>query len=79
MTFKITNEARRKTDRCEYNLQCLNDEEWVKCSIEKELIEDALVINTRKWPCSCRYSLNVDDKFICTCPTRYFLYSHYAE
>ena len=75
---QINNETKIKTDRCVYNFQCLTDDNWVMCSIEKELIEGALVIRQRKWPHSCRYSLNVFDKFICSCPTRYYLYEHYG-
>lgn len=78
MTCKICNETKIKTDRCEYNFQCLDNEKWAMCSIEKELIEGALVIRKRRRPYSCRYSLDVFDKFVCTCPTRYYLYTHYG-
>jgi hypothetical protein len=77
MLYKVSDETKSETDRCEYDFQCLNNEKWVTCSIESELTEGALVTKKRRWHYSCKYSLKIGDKFICTCPIRYYLYSHY--
>jgi hypothetical protein len=78
MLCKISHDVRKNTDRCGSNFQCLTDNNFVMCPIEKELVEGALVIKRMKWPFSCKYSLNLRDKFVCTCPTRYYLYTNHG-
>ncbi len=75
--YHISEDTKRRTIHCSYNFQCLIDDYWEMCTIERPAIKDGLVIKKHKHENDCRYLLPFGNSYICHCPTRYELYMQY--
>jgi HD-GYP domain-containing protein (c-di-GMP phosphodiesterase class II) len=75
--YHISEDIKRRTIQCSQNFQCLIDDYWEMCTIERAATKDGLVIKKRKHENDCRYLLLFGNSYICHCPTRYELYNEY--
>lgn len=76
MGYQISEDAKKRTTKCCFNYECLNNVKWDTCNIEKE-ISGGLSI---KYMCKekyCNYLLYFGAVHICMCPIRVEIYRRY--
>ncbi len=76
--YRISEDTRRLTTRCSDNFQCLIDDYWEMCSIERLLKGAGLMIEKRINKNNCQYLMSFGNAYICNCPTRYELHQQYC-
>jgi hypothetical protein len=76
MGYQISEDAKKRTPKCSCNFECLFNDKWDTCSIEKE-ISGGLII---KYICTekfCNYYLSYGSRNICMCPIRVEIFRRY--
>lgn len=76
MTYLISEETKIHTTNCPCNFDCLKNENWSACSIEKEL-PGGLIVEKRCSEKICNYSLQYGSRCFCLCYTRREIYQRY--
>ena len=76
MAYQIHEATKNRATKCSYNLECLENEKWKTCSIEKELSGGLFVkhLCIQKY---CNYFLYFGSHHICICPVRVEIYKRY--
>jgi hypothetical protein len=77
MSLQIREETRARTTKCHCNFACLEDEECLKCIVERSFGEIGCLIKSGPDE-SCAYRLPFADKWFCRCPTRVEIYEKYG-
>jgi len=78
MAYQISEETKKKTTKCLYNFECLNNDKWNTCSIGSELLGNGLVIENKCNKSDCNYSMLFGySYYFCHCPTRREIYQTY--
>ena len=76
MGYQISEHAQKRTPKCSCNFECLNNDKWDTCCIEKE-ISGGLII---KYICKekfCNYCLSYGSRNICMCSIRVEIFRRY--
>jgi hypothetical protein len=76
MINQISEATKKRATKCSCNFECLNNEKWDTCSIEKE-ISGGLVIKNICRQKFCNYFLYFGSRHICICPIRHEIYERY--
>jgi hypothetical protein len=78
MPYKVSEETLKETTRCQFNLHCLNNDDWKPCCII-ERVGQFLEIN--KCRCDkkvqCNYVMPYGFAYYCLCPVRREIYTNY--
>jgi len=77
MAYQIRDKTKKQSTKCPYMFQCLNNETWITCSIERDIQKTFLVIKTKKDKSTCPYCFSYVDSFYCNCPSRREIYQRY--
>ena len=73
MAIHISDETRKKTTRCPFSFQCLDDNNRDVCTIDMCLGGDGCFLETAK-PDYCTYKKTFGGSYVCHCPTRHELF-----
>jgi len=76
MAYQISQETINQTRQCTFAFQCLNDDGWGLCSVDRKVEGGGVFIHLKKRD-NCRYSMFLGDAYVCNCPTRYELFERY--
>jgi hypothetical protein len=76
MAYQIGEDTKKRTTKCPYNFECLNNKKWDTCCIEKEL-SGGLVIKNISRQKFCNYFLYFGSRHICMCPIRVEIYRRF--
>ena len=73
MSYQISEDTKKRTSKCSYNFECLNNEKFDTCCIDKEISGGLFVKNicNQKF---CNYFLYSRSRHICICPIRVEIY-----
>jgi len=77
MAYQISDKTKKQSIKCPYMFQCLNNETWNPCSIERDLQGAFLVIKTKSNKSACPYCFPYAFSYYCTCPIRREIYQRY--
>jgi len=73
MAYQISEDTKKRTLKCSYNFECLNNDKFATCGIDKE-ISGGLIINKICNQKVCNYFLDAGSRHICACPIRVEIY-----
>ncbi len=77
MGFEINKDTLKKTTRCAYGFQCLEDEGRKVCPGKNHISGSGLFINDEKRR-HCMYFMYFGQGYICNCPVRSELFELYG-
>jgi hypothetical protein len=78
MAYQIGDEIKKQTTRCLYDFECLTNENWETCSIDRYYPENGLGITNKCQKSDCRYSMPFGLTYnFCHCPVRCEIYQRY--
>jgi hypothetical protein len=76
MARKIAEQTLKKTTKCPYAFQCLEDDTRDICTVQWSLKENGCFLKTVK-PNGCPYKVKFSASYMCKCPTRHYLFKKY--
>jgi len=76
--LKVENETIQKTTKCPSAFKCLSDKNFPLCAPESSIPGYGLFVHPAEIN-SCNYKMSFGNGFICTCPTRYEIFSRYKR
>ena len=80
MAYQITDKTKKQSTKCPYNFECLSNDDWNTCIIERELYSNGLDIKNKANKAFCPYSMSFGfSMYVCQCPTRYEIYNRYNK
>lgn len=75
--FQISEETRKLTAKCPFNIECMVNRNWDTCSIARKLQNISLFIAKKCNKSNCPYSLSFGKTYLCQCPIRREIYQRY--
>lgn len=79
MIHQISEETKKRTNECPYNLECLDSDNWDTCSIDA-LLQGILIIKNKCNKNNCSYFILIGDvNYFCKCPIRCDIYKRYRK
>jgi len=78
MSCDVPDAIKKETDRCRHNLECLSTgscPDPAKCKVNGSFGKNVLLLDSKEGN-SCPYHLLFGNRYICTCPVRYYLHSN---
>jgi len=76
--FHIGDTTKKLTTKCPYDFECLGNNYWRSCSIERELHGNGLEIKDKCDKGLCDYSMLFGSSmYLCHCPARREIYERY--
>ena len=79
MAYQVSDKTKKQSTKCPYLLQCLNNDTWDTCSIERDLQGTFLVIKTKSDKSTCPYCFPYASSYYCTCSSRREIYQRYKR
>ena len=76
MAYEISEDTIKRTSKCSYNFECLNNDKCDTCRIDKE-ISGSLLIKYLSSKDFCNYFLFFGSRSICMCPVRVEIYRRF--
>jgi hypothetical protein len=73
---KISQEALKRTTRCQYQYACLHAESHPKCPAERKIEGNGLFLKSGEQK-GCPYAMSWGYGHICNCPIRVELFVHH--
>ena len=77
MAYQVSDKTKKQTTKCPYMFQCLNNETWDTCSIDRDLQGAFHTIKTKSNKSACPYRFSYAFSYYCICPTRREIYQRY--
>jgi hypothetical protein len=76
--LKVDNQTIQKTTKCPSAFKCQSDEAYPLCAPESSIPGYGLFVQPPEAN-SCHYKMSFGNGFICTCPTRYEIFTRYKR
>ena len=77
MDYQVSDKTKKQTTKCLHMFQCLNNDTWDTCSIDRDVQGVFIAIKTKSNKIACPYLFSYDSLYYCGCPTRREIYQRY--
>jgi hypothetical protein len=78
MAYQVSDEIKKQTTRCLYDFECLTNDNWETCSIDRHYPGNGLGIKDKCQKSNCGYFMPFGlTYYFCHCPVRREIYSRY--
>ena len=79
MPWEVDEAVRQRTTKCQFNFKCLEEDSCPGCQVKSALSKGPVFVDLKYKNNNCAYVMPFGNSYICTCPTRYELYSKYNK
>ena len=78
MPFLVDEDTKRRTTRCHHGFACLTKDSHQLCDVVA-CLDDAVMFMECHSCKECSYRANMEERTICTCPTRKKIFERYGQ